>query len=153
MSSLNETNTTLQQTRQLYHPDCVVCSAQHTQGLRIDYLPCEDGSVEATIDCPPHWQGYAGVVHGGIVSSLLDGAMTNCLFAQGVAAYTADLRVRFKRPLDVGHPARVTAKITRHATPIYELSAKIEQQGKVRALATGKFMAKDNEFQQLWKRD
>ena len=153
MSYPNDPQTTLEQTRQLYHPDCVVCSAQHSQGLRIEYLPCEAGGVEATIECPAHWQGYAGVVHGGVVSSLLDGAMTNCLFAQGIAAYTADLRVRFKRPLDVGHPAQVTASITRDAAPIYELKAKIEQQGKVRALATGKFMAKDNQFQQLWNRD
>jgi acyl-coenzyme A thioesterase PaaI-like protein len=36
------------------------------------------------------------MLHGGVISSILDGTMTNCLFAHGTVAVTAELRVRFR---------------------------------------------------------
>jgi len=65
------------------HPNCIVCSPRHRCGFRLEFVLSEDGSVHAKFDCSKVFEGYPGLVHGGVISSLLDGAMTNCLFAHG----------------------------------------------------------------------
>ena len=63
------------------HPHCVICGNENPHGLGVDFRPSADGrGVEATIDCRADFQGHEGRLHGGIVSSLLDGAMVHCLF-------------------------------------------------------------------------
>ena len=94
----------------------------------------------ADIACPKLWEGYPGMVHGGIIASLLDGAMTHCLFAMDISAVTADLHVRYRHALQLGQPAIVEAKVTRHIPPVYVLEAKITQEQVVCSTATGKFM-------------
>lgn len=122
------------------HPDCFVCSPAHPAGLRLGFIPQTDGSVTAEFDCDGTHQGYAGMVHGGIVAALLDGAMTNCLFALGYAAVTGDLHVRFRHPLRVGPSATVRAWVTRASPPLFVLAAEITQAGRITATAVGKFM-------------
>ena len=63
-----------------HHPHCLLCSAQNNRGLQVPFRACEDGSVAATLAILAELQGYRGVAHGGIVTSLLDAAMVNCLF-------------------------------------------------------------------------
>lgn len=72
---------TLHKIRARTHRNCVVCGTVNGRGLRLDFRTSEDGSVQATFDCREAYAGYANVLHGGVVSALLDGAMTNCLFA------------------------------------------------------------------------
>ena len=138
-------------TREHHHPRCVVCSCHHSQGLQIRYKPCPDGGVEADISCPMLWEGYPGIVHGGVIASLLDGAMTNCLFAEGFGAFTVDLQVRYRHPLLIDTPARVTAEITRSIPPVFVVKAKVEQDGRPCATASGRFMAPDKTFRDLWQ--
>ena len=58
------------------HPRCVVCGDEQAHGLGLTFVPSADGrGVEAVFDCRGRVEGYAGLVHGGVVSMLLDGAM------------------------------------------------------------------------------
>jgi len=131
--------TTLDAERHRNHPRCVVCGDTNARGLRLDFTVAADGSVSAVFRCEDSFEGYAGIVHGGVVSSLLDGAMTNCLFARGIMAVTAELTVRFQRLLRVGEPARVRAWITRSSPHLHFLTAEITQSGSVAATARAKF--------------
>lgn len=122
------------------HTDCVVCNSSNRQGLRLEFQLCEDGSVCADFSCPSTFQGYNNFLHGGVTSSLLDGAMTNCLFAHGITAFTAELNVRFELPVDIGEICSVRAWIVRHHPLLNVLQAEIVQDGQVKATAVGKFM-------------
>lgn len=128
------------------HPNCFVCQPHRLFGLRMAFEVQPDGSVRADVDCPKLWQGYPGMVHGGIIASMLDGAMTHCLFARQISGVTADLHMRYRHPLLLTEPAVVTAAITRDMSPVYVLQASIVQKDIVRAAATGKFM--DRQFAQ-----
>jgi len=130
----------MQATRRRHHPNCFVCGEQRLDGLNVTYTPCGDGGVVATVVCGADMQGYEGLVHGGVVASLLDGAMTNCLFAAGVAGLTADLHVRYRHPVELHRPTRIVATITRQSPPLYVLTATIEQDGRICGQSTGKFM-------------
>ena len=125
------------------HADCVVCGTANRRGLRLVFRPSEGGSVQATFDCEKAYEGYANVLHGGVVSALFDGAMTNCLFAHGHPGVTAELTVRFRHPVQTDTPATVRAWIERCSPPLHVLKAELVQGGQLKATARGKFMEKD----------
>jgi len=85
-------------------------------------------------------EGYEGLLHGGMTASLLDGIMTNCLFAHGIVALTAELKVRYREPVAIGPEISLRAWIVQRHPPLYLLKAELIQEGCVRATALAKFM-------------
>jgi uncharacterized protein (TIGR00369 family) len=140
MPELAATSTSIKELRNEAHPACFVCAPSHPGGPRLLFVPQTDGSVAAEFACDAAYEGYPDVVHGGVVASLLDGAMTNCLFSLGHVAVTADLHIRFRHPLRTGQQAAVQAWLTREASPLFVLQAQVTQAGQVKATAVGKFM-------------
>jgi acyl-coenzyme A thioesterase PaaI-like protein len=122
------------------HPFCMVCSRSNPLGLGLKFICEADGSVSTTFLGHPALEGFEGLLHGGIIASLLDGAMMNCLFALGRAAMTAELNVRYRQPVVIGEEMRIRAWITRSSPPLHLLSAELKQGGCVKAAATAKFM-------------
>jgi uncharacterized protein (TIGR00369 family) len=129
--------------RETAHPRCVACSPDHKSGLKLDFEDAGGGVVRATFDCSAVFEGYPGQLHGGIVSTLVDAAMANCLFAQKLQAVTAELAVRFKAPVVLGQQAIVEAKVVRDMFPLFLMEAGLTQDGKVKALATAKFIVQE----------
>ena len=81
---------------------CFVCAPTHPSGMRIRYDLAADGSVEARWTPDRSWEGFPGIVHGGIVCTILDEAMSKAVSALGCKALTAELKVRFRRPVPPG---------------------------------------------------
>jgi hypothetical protein len=82
------------------HPHCIVCGTGNPRGLGLRFrLSDDDHRIEATFDCGETFEGYVGLVHGGIVSAVLDGAMANCLLHLGCVAHTGGLSIRFRHPV------------------------------------------------------
>ena len=133
--------TTLDRTRRRQHPACWVCSPDHEHGLRVDFEPDGTGGIRAGFACDARFSGYAGFVHGGVVSSLLDGAMVSVLMALGEVAVTADLRVRFREPVRVGEKATVRARLLESRHGMHRLAAELLQGDAVRATAEARFLA------------
>lgn len=121
------------------HSRCFACGDTE-RGLGLRFSPADEDSVVADWWCEEKYQGYAGILHGGLVAVLLDAAMTNCLLLKGLTAVTADLHVRYHRPVQVDRTAQVRATLTRSRPPLYALEAELVQGGRVRASATAKFM-------------
>jgi acyl-coenzyme A thioesterase PaaI-like protein len=94
----------------------------------------------ATFQCDETLEGYPGFLHGGVISSILDGAMGHCIFARGRAAVTAEMMIRFRHPVVIHQEATVSARIERSSYPLYLLEAQIVQADQVKATATGKFL-------------
>jgi uncharacterized protein (TIGR00369 family) len=122
------------------HPRCIVCGRDDGYGLGLRFSLRADGGVEAEFACDTHFQGYHGILHGGIIATLLDGAMTHCLFAHGIVALTAEMTVRFRHPVLVGVPALVRAVVADSQPPLHVLHALIFQDGQLKARAVGKFV-------------
>ncbi len=128
--------------RRQSHPECFACTRTNGHGLGLEFRTAGDGAVEASFPCQPMFEGYPGMLHGGIVCTLLDGAMTNCLFAQGLAAVTVDMNVRFRQPVAVSRPAAVRAWLESDGSPVHRLAAEVRQDGQVVATATARFVEK-----------
>lgn len=83
--------------RVVAHPACVVCGQENAQGFQIDYAIADDGSATAQWTPTARWQGFKGIVHGGVLSTVMDEAMAKAVTAAGLEALTCELRVRFRQ--------------------------------------------------------
>ena len=135
-------DTSLLAFRQHSHPDCFVCGQTGGCGLGLRFRVAEGGVVEASFSCEPTFEGYSGMLHGGVVCALLDGAMTNCLFAHGLEAVTEELNVRFRRAATTGRPVTVRARLASSAPPLHSLTAELLQDEQAVATAAGRFIEK-----------
>jgi len=124
------------------HPTCVVCGNRNSRGLGTAFVVRPDGGVESSFYCDHDLAGYTGILHGGIISSLLDGAMTHCLFAHGKVALTAELRVRMRHPVPTGSVVSLRAWLVRSVAALHVVKAELSQNGRLAAKATAKFMEK-----------
>jgi uncharacterized protein (TIGR00369 family) len=123
-----------------WHPRCIVCGPDHRRGLGMRFVLLEDGSVECRWPGRAGLEGYPGQMHGGVIAMLLDGAMTNCLFAHGYAASTAELAIRYHRPVASSEALSVRAWIERVHPPLRVIASALEQDGVICSSATAKFL-------------
>jgi len=121
---------------------CFACGQDNPMGLRLHFEVDESArSIKTVFNPQKIHQGYQDVVHGGIISTILDEAMTKLAFALGYNAVTAKLTVRFKRPLMVGEPAVVTGRLVKEAKRAMEAEAvAVKEDGTVIAVAQGLLM-------------
>ena len=138
--TIAEQQACLEATRGEAHPDCVSCSSRSPVGLGLKFLVREDGGVETEFPCREIYQGYPGILHGGVTSMLLDAAMTNCLFSRGKVAVTARLIVRFLLPIRIDDTTVIRAWLRDCSPPLFVLEAELIQNGRVMASAAGKFI-------------
>jgi acyl-coenzyme A thioesterase PaaI-like protein len=75
-----------------------------------------------------------------MTSTLLDAAMTHCLFMQGVQALTAELTVRFISPVCTGDKLMACARLLGQRRGIYQLEAWLAKGQQKVARATAKFI-------------
>jgi acyl-coenzyme A thioesterase PaaI-like protein len=138
--SVDSENARLRQTQAETHPFCFVCSGSNPMGLALRYRAQPDGSVAATFRGNCTLEGFTGLLHGGLIAALLDGAMTNCLFAHGSTAMTAELKVRYREPVTISEEMHIQAWMERSWPPLYLLRAELKQGDRIKATAAAKFM-------------
>ncbi|MBI4687827.1 MAG: PaaI family thioesterase [Nitrospirae bacterium] len=102
---------------------CFVCGKRNPIGLRLDFA--FDGRTIRTEFIPgKEHQGYFNIVHGGIISTLLDEVMVKLAIALGMPAVTAQMDIRLRKPLNVGQKITVEAEILKEGRKLLESYAK-----------------------------
>ena len=139
-TSTAASQTLLKTARAKAHPFCLVCSQSNPPGLGLEFTEQDDGSASAVFLGHPGLEGFQGLLHGGMIASMLDGAMTNRLFARGRVAMTAELKVRYRKPVFIGQQMTIHAWITGSQAPLYLLEAELKQEGCTKAVASAKFL-------------
>ena len=121
---------------------CFGCGRDNPHGLQLDFCVDSDGAASASWVPDSKWEGLRGVVHGGIVATLLDEAMAKAVAAAGYKAMTADLRVRFTRYARTGDVLRVRGWIVGSKRRLIEAEATVvTHDGSERAHAWATFLA------------
>jgi uncharacterized protein (TIGR00369 family) len=105
---------------------CFVCGEQNPYGFHLTFSLHEGSAVTEFIPQKIH-QGYKDIVHGGIISTLLDEAMVKAALLRGIPAITAEITVRFRNPLIVGERVIIEASIIRMNKKIIETSARMRK--------------------------
>ena len=118
--------------------NCFVCGMKNPFGFQVKPEIIGDGAA-VRIECTPaeHLQGWANILHGGILSTLLDEAITYVgigTFDQ--PAVTAQLEVRFRNPAPTAVKLFVSAERTKVSKRLVEAKAKVTL-GDGTLIATG----------------
>ncbi|MFA5875039.1 MAG: PaaI family thioesterase [Anaerolineales bacterium] len=91
---------------------CFVCGLENPVGLHLNFY--ETGPGEVTVNFTPseHYQGYPGLLHGGIVASILDEAAGRAhmgIFPPRFM-FTAKLEVKYRKNIPIGKPLKIIGK-------------------------------------------
>ncbi len=83
-------------------------------GLKLRFYETDEGEVAADYEPPDHFQGYPGVLHGGIAASMLDEAAARAHMGGESPRfmYTAKLEIRYRQNIPMGRRLRVVGKAT-----------------------------------------
>jgi uncharacterized protein (TIGR00369 family) len=91
---------------------CFVCGNGNPAGLNLAFkLDQENGRARADVIFPARFQGWEGVVHGGLLATVLDEAMIKAGQAKEIACVTAEITVRFMKPAAPGQGYVVEGRI------------------------------------------
>ncbi len=105
---------------------CFVCGKHNPDGLHLDFEPEGTMGLRTTCVIPERFQGFAGIAHGGILATILDECMVNTVWLRGVAAVTARLEVRLRRPVRLGERVTFRAEVRRESAKGFEVAARAE---------------------------
>jgi len=103
---------------------CFACGQKNPIGLKLNFA--WDGKT-ATAEFTPNkfHQGWSGLVHGGIISCLLDEAMSYATLFEGVNSLTAKMQTRFRHPVQIDEHLIITASLTKKTRKLAEAKAEI----------------------------
>jgi acyl-coenzyme A thioesterase PaaI-like protein len=92
--------------------NCFVCGENNPGGLRLQFeIDKEKQTLRTTFVANPVFQGFDGLVHGGIISTLLDEAMAKLCYELGFNTVTASLEIRFIHPAPILQPLLIYGEI------------------------------------------
>lgn len=124
---------------------CFVCGQLNEKGLQAIFTTdSEHRKSQCTITLPSEYQGWANVVHGGILSTLLDEACIYACRSMGEQFVTASLTVKFRKPVALGTEMLVTGELIDHRKRLWVARAQIHVAGELHAEATAKVFALDD---------
>ena len=126
---------------------CYVCGKKNPAGLAVDF-DIDEGAraISARFIPADAHQGYEGIVHGGILSALLDEAMAKLAFSLGIPAVTAEITVKFRSPAAPGEELSVSGRLTHETRRLIEAEAVIQKGLVVIAEAKGKLLRVSTEY-------
>jgi uncharacterized protein (TIGR00369 family) len=84
---------------------CFVCGEKNPMGLKLRLrTDPERGESAVEVIFAEHFQGWAGIVHGGLLATVLDEAMIYAAGAKGFKCVTGEMTVRYIKPVSTGVP-------------------------------------------------
>jgi len=88
---------------------CFVCGLSNAFGLQLRFDITAPGEVTSLFTVPERYQGFPGVVHGGIVAAMLDEVCARAHIGIDPPRfmYTARLEVRYRKNVPVEQPLRI----------------------------------------------
>ena len=121
---------------------CFACGKENENGLHLDFSFSEqEKRIETTFVPSDIYQGWKGVLHGGIIATLVDESMAKLAQRLGFRVLTASLDIRFKSVAKTSDPLHVSAEIAKHSKKLlYTKAVATRSDGSVIAEAQARFM-------------
>ena len=104
--------------------NCFACGELNEIGLHLK-LNLEPGRCWTELEMPRRFEGWEGIVHGGILCTILDEVMAWALVAQDNWGVTARMSIEFRKPVTVGQAVRAEGWITEDRRRIHVTAGRI----------------------------
>jgi uncharacterized protein (TIGR00369 family) len=119
---------------------CFICGKANEQGLRLEWTTRENKTESKWLP-KKSFQGWKGIVHGGILAALLDEAMTRLAWQIHGDAVTAEITVRFVSPARIDEPLLIQGDVEEARGRLIPAKSEIRtQDGRLIATAVGKVL-------------
>ena len=107
--------------------DCFVCGLENVHGLQLAFYKEGDDSIVVNYTVPERFQGYPGVVHGGIVTTMLDEILGRVFMFDDPDRFmfTAKLTTRYRHPVPIGEPLKMVGSVVKDRGRIAEAKAEL----------------------------
>jgi uncharacterized protein (TIGR00369 family) len=135
---------------------CFICGLQNPVGLHMSiYNDHDNNCIYSNITLPDQYQSYPGVVHGGIVATMLDEISGRATIIDGNdqnLMVTVKLAVKYRRPTPTNTPLKVIGRVVSQT----ETRAKVEGEiqlpdGTVTASCEGLLARPPDDLRTQWE--
>jgi len=103
---------------------CFACGQKNPIGLKLNF-DWDGKAARAEFTPNKFHQGWSGLVHGGIMSCILDEAMNYAALFERVNTITAKMQTRFRHPAQIDEPLIITASLTKKTRKLAQAKAEI----------------------------
>lgn len=129
------------------YPGCFVCGDKNPIGLNVAFYSDHE-RVVANYTAGRQFEGYKDVLHGGILSALLDEVMIRAVLDRGIFSLTSEIRVKFKRMVKIGEKLSLEGRLAQERGKFLVAEGKItNQKNEVVALGEAKFFRAQGELE------
>lgn len=119
---------------------CFVCGEKNISGLKLKF-DLEDNTLRTRFKPDKKYQGYADILHGGIIGLILDEMIVNLPWKLGMKVVTAEYTVRLKKPVNINEELEFISRIIDNKTRLIIVEAQAKKlDGTIVAVAVGKCM-------------
>jgi uncharacterized protein (TIGR00369 family) len=137
---------------------CFVCGRENPVGLHLHfYEDLEAHQIIVPLNIPEQYQGYPGVVHGGILATILDETTGRAINVGRDAEQfwvTAKLEIRYRRPTPTETPLTAVGWVVSLRSRTAEVAGEIRlPDGTVTAEATAVVVCPSRETIKAWEEE
>jgi len=91
---------------------CFVCGKDNPDGLQLTpETDPQSNSARIKVSIPKRFQGWGGIAHGGILSTLFDEAAIYACLEIAPQLVTAEMNLKYRKPVPVETPVEVSARV------------------------------------------
>lgn len=107
---------------------CFGCGQQNPIGLKLPFFEEGDtGRVWSPWTPSPEHQGFEGIAHGGLITTVLDEVMGWVIYQRQLWAVTGTINVRFRKPVEIGVETRAVAWLVRETGRKIDVAAELRR--------------------------
>jgi len=121
--------------------NCFICGMENPVGLHLHIYETAPGEVESAYSAPEYFQGYPGVLHGGIVAAIIDEISGRALMGSDPSnprfMFTARLQIKFRQTVPIGKAVKILGKAAKSKGRVAEAWAGIYDAETQALLAEG----------------
>lgn len=94
---------------------CFVCGRSNPVGLYMSFYDDGENEVFSEYRVPSHYQGYPGIVHGGVLTAMMDEVVARVSMIGDPHHFMMSVRlgIAFRHPVPVETPLKVQGRIVR----------------------------------------
>jgi len=121
--------------------ECFVCGRGNPHGMQAPFETHREGhTASCRMVIPSRYQGWRDVIHGGILATLLDEACVHACRTIGPFPVTAEISVKFKKPVPPGAEIFVRGEVIQQRRRVLLARGRLEINGQVYAEAEAKVL-------------
>jgi uncharacterized protein (TIGR00369 family) len=94
---------------------CYICGRDNHAGLGMDFYDDGESTVKSIVTPADHFQGYPGVLHGGVVAAILDEVVGRSTMSTDHHRFmmTVNMTVQYRHPVPIGQELIAIGKVVR----------------------------------------